>query len=116
MHFNRRSFLKYGSISLLSLPFLGRWQGQALAAPGDEKLPMAKESDKLSQSLKFCSDADKPSKSCPARKEAAHKNEYCHGCQLYTKIDDKTGKCMLMTKNRVPANAWCASWSKKAGT
>ncbi|MGE3262362.1 MAG: high-potential iron-sulfur protein [Bacteriovoracia bacterium] len=114
MHFNRRSFLKYLGLGIASVPLLGKIPSVAFAAD----LPMAKETDPMPKSLKFCLDADKPSKSCPDRKKAEKKDEYCHNCQLFTKTsgDGKAaiGKCMLMTKNTVPGHGWCSSWVKKA--
>jgi hypothetical protein len=114
MHFNRRSFLKYFGLGIVSVPFLGKIPSVAFAAD----LPLAKETDPTAKSLKFCLNADKPSKACPDRAKAEHKDQYCNGCQLFTKIsgDGKTavGKCMLMTKNTVPGNGWCSSFVKKA--
>lgn len=114
MHFNRRSFLKYLGLGIVSVPLLGKLPAIAEAAD----LPMAKETDAQAKSLKFCSNADKPSKACVDRKKPEHKDQYCNGCQLFTKIsgDGKTavGKCLLMTKYTVPGNGWCSSFVKKA--
>lgn len=111
MHFDRRSFLKYLGLGVVSIPVLGRIPS-AFAAD----LPMAKETDPMAKSLKFCLNADKPSAACPDRKKPEKKDQHCSNCQLFTKTsaDGKVGKCMLMTKNTVPGHGWCNSWVKKA--
>ncbi len=38
----------------------------------------------------------------------------CMNCAIYTKQDDKSGKCALFPAEMVKPAAWCSSWSKKA--
>ena len=118
MRIHRRAFLKYGGLGLLSLPLLGRF-GTTIAS-AEDALPLVKETEKQAQALKFCENADKPSKACPQRKEPARQEQYCHNCQLFTKLSGEgkkaEGKCLLMPKNKVMGKSWCASWIKKAGT
>ena len=116
MQTNRRNFLKLSGVALASIPLMnGLFQNTARAA---DALPLVKDSDPMPKSLKYCSDANKPTKQCADRKAKDKKDQFCNNCQLYTKVsgEGKTevGKCLLMTKNTVPAAAWCQSWSKKA--
>ncbi len=108
MNSSRRSFLKTAAIALSTLPFLGRMSF------ADAELPMAKETEDPAKTLKFCSNADKPSKGCEARKAKDKSKQYCYNCQLFTRLEGEKkagkGKCMIMPKNRVPANGWCMSW------
>jgi hypothetical protein len=118
MQFSRRSFLKVSGISLATIPFAGALLGSAPAQGAD--LPLAKETDAMPKSLKYCPNGDKPSSNCPERKKADKKGQYCTNCQLYTKIkgekDEEIGKCLLMPKNAVMGKGWCISWVKKPGT
>ncbi len=109
MHSSRRSFLKTALCSLAALPFLGQFP--AFAADAD--LPMAKETEDPAKALKYTANADQAPKGSP-RKNKDKAKQYCYNCQLFTRLDGtgKTGKgkCMIMPKNRVNANAWCMSW------
>jgi hypothetical protein len=113
METNRRNFLKLSGAALASIPFLSFPH----SAQANTALVPAKESDAMPKSLKYCLDADKPSKQCDVRKAKDKKDQYCRNCQLYTKLSGEgkaeIGKCMLMPKNSVPAQAWCMSWVKK---
>lgn len=116
MSISRRSFLKYTAVTMAAIPMLARlvpFSGTALAA---EELPLAKETEEPAKSLKFCPNADQPSKNCAARKAKDKKDQYCYNCQLYSQpTGDKKagkGKCMIMPKNSVPGSAWCQSWVK----
>lgn len=115
MSLSRRSFLRLSGAGLLALPFLALTGPNATAAD----LPAAKESDPLPKSLKYCENAHKPTKSCADRKKPEKKDQFCHNCQLYTKLagekDQETGKCLLMPKYAVSGNGWCMSWVKKPG-
>lgn len=111
---SRRSFLKTTLVSLAALPFLGRFGslgGDAFAA---DELKMLKDGEEPGKALKFCSNADKPTKLCEPRKAKDKAKQYCYNCQLYTKTEgDKKagkGKCMIMPKNLVPGQGWCMSW------
>lgn len=114
METNRRNFLKLSGIAVASASLFGT---ALRSLPAHAEDPMAKDSDAMPKSLKYCSNADKPTAQCAERKKADRKEQYCYNCQLFTKSsgDGKTakGKCMLMPKNMVPGNAWCMSWVKK---
>jgi len=109
MSVSRRSFIKSLSLSLATLPFLGR-----LSLAADSELPLLKDGEDPGKALKYVSNADKPSKLAEARKAKDKSKQYCYNCQLYTKTDgDKKagkGKCMLMPKHRVNGGGWCMSW------
>jgi hypothetical protein len=118
MNSSRRNFLKMGTVALVSTTVLSSlFKTQPAHSADAPALPLAKESDAMAKSLGFCPNADKPSKQCADRKAKEKKDQYCHSCQLYTKLsgEGKTevGKCMLMVKNSVPANGWCKSWVQK---
>ena len=108
---NRRSFLKTLGLGLAALPVLGKLP--AFAA-GDADLPLAKETEDPGKTLKFCLNADKPTKNCEMRKAKDKSKQYCYNCQLYTKTtgDKKkgSGKCMILPKNKVNGDSWCMSW------
>ena len=113
MSISRRSFLKYSAGTLVAIPLLAKvspW-GPAYAA---DPLPLIKDGEDPGKALKYCSDADKPTKLCEARKAKEKAKQYCYNCQLYTKTDgDKkagSGKCMIMPKHRVHGGGWCMSW------
>jgi hypothetical protein len=117
MKLNRRTFLKASGMAVAALPFArGLLLPQEAQATG---LPEAKETDAMAKSLKYCPNADKPSKNCPDRKKPEKKDQYCHNCQLYTKLSgagkDELGKCLLLPKNSVRGAGWCISWVKRPG-
>lgn len=114
MQVNRRSFLKISGLSLAAIPFATSLFQSAPSQAAD--LPMAKETDPMPKSLKYCDNGKKPSAACADRKKKEKANQFCHNCQLYTKLDDKKGKCMLIANAAVTADGWCNSWVKKPGT
>jgi hypothetical protein len=111
MAVSRRSFLKTTLLSLAALPVLGRLPSLSAYA---EELKMLKDGEEPGKALKFCSNADKPTKLCEPRKAKDKAKQYCYNCQLYTKTEgDKKagkGKCMIMPKNLVAGQGWCMSW------
>ena len=86
----------------------------APAFASDADLPPANETADPGKTLKYCANADKPSKNCAARKAKDKSKQYCYNCQLFTRLEgDKKagkGKCMIMPKNNVNAGSWCMSW------
>lgn len=48
----------------------------------------------------------------------AFDKQFCSGCTFFAAAGKKDGKdggnCTVLSGNLVPADAWCASWSKKA--
>lgn len=119
MSFSRRSFLKVGGLSLAALPFASSLLSSSPAQAAAE-LPLAKETDPMAKSLKYCPNGDKPSANCQDRKKKERKDQYCTNCQLYTKIkgekENEIGKCLVLPKNSVMGKGWCMSWVKKPGT
>ncbi len=113
MALSRRTFLKSTFISLATLPFLGRFGSLGFEAQAAD-LPMLKDGEEPGKALKFCSNADKPTKLCEARKSKDKAKQYCYNCQLFTKTDGENkgakGKCMIMPKHTVPGHGWCMSW------
>ncbi len=114
MNSSRRSFLKIAGLTIATLPAASSLLG-SMAQAADPAL--VKDSDPLPKSLGFCSNADKPTAQCKDRKAKDKKDQYCHNCQLYTKLSGdgakEVGKCLLMPTNSVPTNGWCKSWVKK---
>lgn len=117
INLNRRSFLKSSGIAILGMAASQSIFSRLSYAEEKKDLPMAKETDPLPKQLKYCSNADKPNKNCEARKAKDKKDQYCNGCQLFTKVSgegkDEKGKCMLMPAHMVSGKAWCMSWVKK---
>lgn len=114
MSTSRRDFMKVLGASLAAIPFasgLFSLPGRALAAD----LPPASENEGMAKNLGYCIDADKKNnQACSERsKDKTKAGQYCDGCQLYTKINDKVGKCMLIQKNTVSAKGWCKSFVKR---
>jgi hypothetical protein len=113
---SRRRFLQTTFISLSALPFAGQFLNLPSAVAAEEKLPMAKETEEPAKSLKFCANADKPSKNCEARKAKEKKDQYCYNCQLFQQpVGEKkaaVGKCLIIPKKTVPGAGWCQSWVK----
>ncbi|RZA09874.1 MAG: High potential iron-sulfur protein [Proteobacteria bacterium] len=118
---SKRTFLRVGGLTLAALPFAGSLLSgltsgsEAYAAD----LPACKETDPAPKALKYVSDAAKAKKPSP-RAEATRKDQFCHNCQLYTKLsgsgDSEVGKCLVIPKCAVAHHGWCMSWVKKPGT
>lgn len=116
MSISRRSFLKYSAGIAAAVPLVSKFLTLGNAFAADADLPMAKETEEPAKSLKYCPNADKPSKNCATRKAKEKKDQYCYNCQLYQNpVGEKKaskGKCMIMPKNKVEGGAWCQSWVK----
>lgn len=116
MNFSRRSFLKSAALTLAAIPFAGKLLHGGAAYAADADLPVAKETEEPAKSLKFCQNADKPSKNCAVRKGKDKAGQYCYNCQLFQKFEGETkaakGKCLVMPGKRVPGVGWCNSWVK----
>jgi len=115
MSVNRRKFLLWSGMAVLSVPLLKKLPLLPAAVAAD--LPEAKETDAMPKSLKYCVNPDKSTATCADRKKPERKTQYCRNCQLYTKIsgdgEKEIGKCMILPKNSVRGSAWCMSWVKK---
>lgn len=115
---SRRNFMKYLGFAAATLPMLTSFGRLTQAADAD--LKPIKEGEGIAKSLQFCSDADKGKKSiCPKRAEKGREKQYCHNCQLYTKVkgegNAEMGKCLLMPQGLVGHHGWCNSWVQKPG-
>ena len=117
MGHSRRKFLRAAALSLASLPLFAGLGRISTAFGADADLPPVKPDDSTAKSLSFCLDADKPTAQCAVRKSKDKKDQYCRGCQLYTKVKGEgkkeLGKCLVMSTGLVPANGWCNSWVKR---
>jgi len=114
MSISRRSFLKYSVGTLVAVPLMAQLSPWGPAYAADAGLPLIKDGEEPGKALKYCSNADKPTKLCEARKAKDKAKQYCYNCQLYTKTDGEkktgSGKCMIIPKKRVHGAAWCISW------
>lgn len=117
MQQSRRIFIKWVGVSLASLPFFAGAGGISKVLAAGPELPPLKPTDPTAKSLGFCLNAKKPNAQCIDRKAADKKDQFCSGCQLYTKVkgDGATemGKCLVLTAGLVPAGGWCKSWVKR---
>ncbi len=110
---SRRTFMKALGSSLLAIPFLASLEPfKAFAA---EK--MAKEGQGQAKSLHYCSNAKKPGSHCPERKAKDKADQFCSGCQMYSKTsgegDKEIGKCLIIQDGLVHSTGWCMSWVKR---
>jgi len=112
MSITRRSFLKFSIGTAVAVPLMAKFSPWGPAYAAD--LPLIKDGEEPGKALKYCSNADKPTKLCDARKAKEKASQYCYNCQLYTKGEGEKkaskGKCMIMPKHRVAGGAWCMSW------
>ena len=113
MKMNRRDFFKGIMVGAAVLPVAGTLLGSLRAEAADD---MVKEDDANAKALNYCADVKKGAAKCPNRKEAARKDQYCEGCQLYDKafVGKPAGPCMVLGNKKVAAKGWCNSWVKRA--
>jgi hypothetical protein len=90
------------------------------AAGGDLNAPMVKPGEGMAASVNYQfkhEDVKDPALKVE-RQGVPFKDQHCKTCMLYTKAGmkngEEVGKCTLFNGQLVKANAWCASWSKKA--
>lgn len=112
---NRREFLKKSLVTLASVPAAAAaaqalMSSKALAA--DEKL--VDEKDPTANALKYNHAGKKPADYKETRGGVAPKDQSCSNCMLYTKANDKQGKCQMIATGAVAAKGWCTAWQKKA--
>ncbi|MDG0818248.1 high-potential iron-sulfur protein [Bdellovibrio svalbardensis] len=83
-------------------------RGSAPAAAGGG-MPMVDPNDAVAKAVKYVEDF---------KKSAESKGNHCVTCGFYAKKEVKAGKevgtCTIFAGKLVYANAWCASWNKKA--
>jgi hypothetical protein len=102
----RRSFLKAGSLAVVSAAITG---SVGNAAAQDAKVD---EKDAQAQSLGYTHDATKVDKAKFAKYEAG---QTCANCTLYQgKPADAWGACPLFSGKQVAAKGWCSAYVKKA--
>ncbi len=122
MQHSRREFIKKAALVTVSVPcvgFLGNIISPFAYAVGkDTKVPEGQtavsESDPVASAIGFkhhVKDIDYTK--YPQRKKSEGKNQFCHNCSLYTRVDESWGKCQMLTSGVVSSGGWCGSWSKK---
>lgn len=81
--------------------------GAPAAATGG--MPMVDPNDSVAKAVKYVEDA---------KKSADSKGNKCSNCGFYAKKEMQNGKevgtCTIFAGKLVYADAWCASWNKKA--
>ena len=106
-HFQRRTFLKLGSLAVASIAISTRTFTSALAAQSH-----LEESDATAQSLGYKHDAAKADK---AKFPAYKAGDVCAGCQLYQgKAGESWGGCPIFAGKDVNAKGWCSAYVKKS--
>ena len=104
--FQRRKFLKLGSLAVASIALATRVAKSAIAAQ-----PHLEESDATAQSLGYKHDAAKADK---AKFPAYKAGDVCAGCQLYQgKAGEAWGGCPIFAGKDVNAKGWCSAYAKK---
>jgi len=99
----RRSFLKAGSLTVVSAAITG--SAAAQGARVDEK-------DAQAQSLGYRHDATKVDKARFAKYQAG---QACANCTLYQgKPTDAWGGCPIFPGKQVAGKGWCSAYVKKA--
>ena len=107
----RRNFLKQACVATIGMIVMaGRSAKAADAGMVDEKAPNAKAVNYFADATKV-----KDKKLTVDRQGVPFKNQKCSGCALYQgKAGEASGGCPIFGTQKVAANGWCASWSKKA--
>jgi len=103
----RRSFLKAGSLAMVSAAIAGS-VGNAVGA----EAPRVDENDKQAQSLGYKHDATKVDKAKFPKYAAG---QTCSNCTLYQgKPTDAWAPCPIFPGKQVAGKGWCSAWVKKA--
>jgi hypothetical protein len=102
----RRSFLKAGSLAVVSATIAGSvGKAAAQGAKVDEK-------DAQAQSLGYKQDATKVDRAKYAKYQAG---QACANCTLYQgKPADAWGSCPIFPGKQVAGRGWCSAYVKKA--
>ncbi|WP_210244177.1 high-potential iron-sulfur protein [Arenimonas fontis] len=98
---SRRGFLVRAGL-LAAVPFLA--SGMIGTARAQELKPLPPD-NATAKALAYAEDASKVSH--PSYKPGSN----CANCQFFTAA---TGACSLFPGFKVPAQAWCSAWAKKA--
>ncbi|TGK87696.1 high-potential iron-sulfur protein [Leptospira noumeaensis] len=119
---SRKDFLTNTLYLVTSLYFVEGGFGFSSSLVAEEKLPEtmpegfkpASESDPTAKALGFHQDAKNTDFTLyPERKEPGSKNQFCKHCVQYTKINEKWGKCNIISSGFVSSQGWCSAWSLK---
>ncbi|MCG6145597.1 high-potential iron-sulfur protein [Leptospira bandrabouensis] len=104
-------FLLEGGLGLVNR--LSADKKNSTPIPGDAHPVL--ESDPTAKALGFHQDAkDTDFNLYPERKEPTAKNQFCKHCAQYTKLNERWGKCNIITSGIVSSNGWCSAWSKRS--
>jgi len=81
----------------------------AAPAAGAGAIPLVDPKDPVAKAVKYVEDAKQSPES---------KGNHCGNCGFYKKTETRAGKevgtCTIFAGKLVHAEAWCASWNKKA--
>lgn len=97
--------------ALLKLNSANAQEKRRSAAPaaGGGALPLVDPKDPVAKAVKYVEDA---------KKAPDAKGNHCANCGFYKKTEMRAGKevgsCTIFAGKVVYADAWCASWNKKA--
>ena len=117
----RRTFLKSAALTIASTMVLSLsrvFNFPAAIASGD--LPAGQAAvdpttDAVANAIGYVADKKKvDTKKYPQAKKPDFMSQSCATCALYTKSNDKWGKCQLIAEGVVASAGWCGSYSKKS--
>ncbi len=120
---SRRMFIKSAVVSIGAVTATAALSSNAFAEEkrrpkksGGDALPLVEPGKGMAAGVKYAhTHADIKDASLKADRQGVKwDNQNCANCMLYTKIDDKLGKCTLFANLAVKNTGWCTSWAKKA--
>ncbi|MCW7468151.1 high-potential iron-sulfur protein [Leptospira kanakyensis] len=120
---SRKDFLTKTLYLVTSLSLVEGGFGFSSSLVAKEKLPETlpegskpvPESDPTAKALGFHQDAKHTDFTLyPERKDPGSKNQFCKHCAQYTKINEKWGKCNIISSGLVSSQGWCSAWSLKS--
>lgn len=104
-------FLLEGGLGLVNK--LSADKKNSTPIPGDAHPVL--ESDPTAKALGYHQDAkDTDFNLYPERRETTAKNQFCKHCVQYTKLNERWGKCNIITSGIVSSNGWCSAWSQRS--
>ena len=104
-------FLPFAGIAVSGLAQTAQKAEPAKPAPGTCSPVPA--NDPVATGLKYVPDGSKVA-GRPAKMGVEAKDQSCSTCQLYTKVTDAAGKCVMIASGCVSSKGWCTAWVKKA--
>jgi len=104
---SRRTIVQSGLLAAATIPVLGMFRNNALAA----SLPALDPADPTAKALGFVTDTTK----VDAAANPTHKpTQKCGVCaQFQGKPGDASGGCNIFAGKSVPAGGWCKVWAQK---